>query len=70
VAGSALGSEMVGFDRSDLDALASARYVERMLYDVGRADHRSWKCVAAAGPWIDTLERLFEYPRPLATAYR
>ncbi len=39
------------------------RIVERMLYDVGRADNRSWKSVAAAGPWTDTLERIFEYPR-------
>jgi hypothetical protein len=39
------------------------RIVERMLYDVGRADHRAWKSVAAAGPWIDSLERVFEYPR-------
>jgi hypothetical protein len=39
------------------------RIVERMLYDVGRADNRAWKSVAAAGPWTDTLERVFEYPR-------
>jgi hypothetical protein len=39
------------------------RIVERMLYDVGRADVRAWKSTAAAGPWTDGLERMFEYPR-------
>lgn len=43
------------------------RIAERMLYDVGRADHRAWSRSQIAankgGPWVDGLERLFEYPR-------
>jgi hypothetical protein len=43
------------------------RIVERMLYDVGRADHRSFSRSQVAanpgGPWPDGLERIFEYPR-------
>jgi hypothetical protein len=42
------------------------RIVERMLYDVGRADHRRWprpEAVVPGGPWRDGLERSFEYPR-------
>lgn len=43
------------------------RVAERMLYDVGRADHRVWSrsqiTSHAGGPWVDGLERLFEYPR-------
>jgi len=43
------------------------RITERMLYDVGRADHRSWSRTQInankGGPWVDGLDRLFEYPR-------
>jgi hypothetical protein len=42
------------------------RIIERMLYDVGRADHRRYpKSVTSqpGGPWPDGLERMFEYPR-------
>ncbi|GIH26576.1 hypothetical protein Aph01nite_48860 [Acrocarpospora phusangensis] len=42
------------------------RTTERMLYDVGRADHRRFTAQARTqpgGPWPDGLERIFEYPR-------
>jgi hypothetical protein len=43
------------------------RIIERMLYDVGRADHRSFSrsqvTAHPGGPWPDGLERIFEYPR-------
>ena len=43
------------------------RIVERMLYDVGRADGRAWSRAQIeahrGGPWLDGYERLFEYPR-------
>ena len=43
------------------------RITERMLYDVGRVDNRSWtkKTISAniAGQWKDGWNRMFEYPR-------
>lgn len=42
------------------------RIVERMLYDVGRANHQRWprrQALAPGGPWRDGLKRIFEYPR-------
>lgn len=43
------------------------RITERMLYDVGRVDNRSWtkKTITAnvAGQWKDGWNRMFEYPR-------
>jgi hypothetical protein len=43
------------------------RLVERMVYDVGRVEGRSWSRAQIerhpGGPWPDGYERLFEYPR-------
>jgi hypothetical protein len=39
------------------------RIVERMLYEVGRADGRAWNATSASGPWTDGFERAFDYPR-------
>jgi hypothetical protein len=54
---------------SDLNLLVDRklRITERMMYDVGRVDSRSWtKSTIAAnisGQWKDGWNRMFEYPR-------
>ncbi len=56
-------------NKADLHLLVDRklRITERMLYDVGRVDNRSWtkKTIAAniSGQWKDGWNRMFEYPR-------
>lgn len=59
-------ADPANIERLHLLADRRLRMVERMLYDVGRADHRRYpKSVTSqpGGPWPDGLERIFEYPR-------
>jgi hypothetical protein len=56
-----------GLDRLHRLCDRRLRIVERMVYDVGRADGRSWSRTQVeahpGGPWPDGYERAIEYPR-------
>ena len=60
-------ADPANIDRLHKNCDRRLRIVERMLYDVGRHSGRAWskKQIKAnpSGPWIDGLERAFEYPR-------
>jgi hypothetical protein len=60
-------ADPAGVDRLHALCDRRLRIVERMLYDVGRADHGDWSRsqieAHRGGPWVDGLVRMFEYPR-------
>ena len=68
----AAASDMTLADPANIERLhrlcdRRLRLVERMMYEVGRQSDRAWSRsqirTHAGGPWIDGVERAFEYPR-------
>jgi hypothetical protein len=60
-------ADPAGLDRMHRLCDRRLHMVERMVYDVGRVEGRSWNRAQIeshpGGPWPDGYERLFEYPR-------